>query len=136
MLGSLPHTRERQTLCIDDEMYLRITPAYAGKTSPHTHQTVLGQDHPRIRGKDWFRYYYLATNEGSPPHTRERRTRKILRQECTRITPAYAGKTTCWKSDKRGNRDHPRIRGKDHCSRLVAFLDIGSPPHTRERLPA
>ena len=51
------------------------------------------EDHPRIRGKDIFRYLIIVEIEGSPPHTRERLHHQRIRTLLT--------------------KDHPRIRGKD-----------------------
>ena len=50
--GSPPLTRERHYPYADNGMYVRITPAYAGKTIHRAEQGVLPQDHPRLRGKD------------------------------------------------------------------------------------
>ena len=70
---------------------------------------------------------------GSPPHTRERPSRYAFAFLSSRITPAYAGKTT-WKGDKPSlKQDHPRIRGKDTVTSSDDCPMCGSPPHTRER---
>ncbi len=50
--GSPPHTRERRVAEEVLELGIRITPAYAGKTSPLWWKQHKDKDHPRIRGKD------------------------------------------------------------------------------------
>ncbi len=70
--GSPPHTRERLIKCKSDMYYLRITPAYAGKTAGRPRFQCSARDHPRIRGKDIFASSLIVLSRGSPPHTRER----------------------------------------------------------------
>ena len=74
-------------------MIWRITPAYAGKTVDDLEGDLRFQDHPRIRGKDFFKVECNSFKLGSPPHTRERPVIKINNTSTSRITPAYAGKT-------------------------------------------
>ena len=52
----------------------------------------------------------------------------------SRITPAYAGKTTAHIAECLIMKDHPRIRGKDDETLRKKTGKSGSPPHTRERL--
>ena len=91
------------------------------------------EDHPRIRGKDFWKMTAANWNKGSPPHTRERPYNALEDLESYRITPAYAGKTPATTYPTRQSQDHPRIRGKDCGSATFFFSVSGSPPHTRER---
>ena len=50
--GSPPHVRERLSDSIQELRELRITPACAGKTSPHIGCGARPGDHPRMCGKD------------------------------------------------------------------------------------
>ena len=70
---------------------------------------------------------------GSPPHTRERPTFPNLETWDLGITPAYAGKTYHTQHNQIQLQEHPRIRGKDQRSYSFSNVNIGSPPHTRER---
>ena len=70
-----------------------ITPAYAGKTASGDYFMYDGEDHPRLRGKDFSRTFSGRTLSGSPPLTRERLSRAMTEFENAGITPAYAGKT-------------------------------------------
>ncbi len=91
------------------------------------------RDHPRIRGKDPNLWIRTRSNAGSPPHTRERRSKAHAIHTQGRITPAYAGKTHHRNGETDLHEDHPRIRGKDVFVRLCILTALGSPPHTRER---
>ena len=93
ILGSPPHTRERLNLSIRNMNAVGITPAYAGKTYQEALSTCKNQDHPRIRGKDFLFILRRHSHQGSPPHTRERRSNDDTFDNVDRITPAYAGKT-------------------------------------------
>ena len=55
---------------------------------------------------------------------------------CHRITPACAGKTTLGEKVSRESQDHPRMCGKDPASFAMRLMQLGSPPHVRERLAA
>ena len=48
-----------------------------------------------------------------------------------RITPAYAGKSSCHKKEARGNRDHPRLCGEKPASSSLVMFQPGSPPPMR-----
>ena len=106
--------RERPANVGDGTDALRITPAYAGKTSGTSRTGDKHQDHPRVCGKDcvirlfWFR--------------------------CLWITPAYAGKTKRGRSRSGTLRDHPRVCGKDTDVSGASNFSRGSPPRMRERL--
>ena len=54
----------------------RITPAYAGKSSPAAVKVIFGQDHPRLCGEKLWHHRGIRQQEG--------------------ITPAYAGKSTVY----------------------------------------
>ena len=71
-LGSPPHVRERHTGVFLDEFRSGITPACAGKTTSSTNGTTIGEDHPRMCGKDLPTVTHDKVLAGSPPHVRER----------------------------------------------------------------
>ena len=74
-----------------------------------------------------------SLTSGSPPLTRERRSRAISIKTNNGITPAYAGKTLSLGAIIGCPKDHPRLRGKDGIMFHAGMLDLGSPPLTRER---
>ena len=109
-----------------------ITPAYAGNTTLLIPPADRKWDHPRIRGKHINNGRVMLADRGSPPHTRETPAKVDSLIMRTRITPAYAGNTTCKLNHSLHEQDHPRIRGKHTPSSNVKVPVIGSPPHTRE----
>ena len=99
---------------VSTTIYLRSTPAYAGKTLGKKTGQSACRDHPRLRGKDDKSTVAPEALTGSPPLARER-------PSSSRI--AYSG-------------DHPRLRGKDQS--IIGWINRfpGSPPLARERLVA
>ena len=93
MRGSPPLTRERQLAYCNNDVEIRITPAYAGKTCQFCCYTSGGWDHPRLRGKDGVWVRCPDESQGSPPLTRERLRTWTGTNHFAGITPAYAGKT-------------------------------------------
>ena len=101
-------------------------------------------------GKDEKPYFTRNAAPGSPPHVRERLrdSRNVERyngitQRLTLcwsfliaggITPACAGKTERRMVIWILNGDHPRMCGKDFDDSVYYDMDLGSPPHVRERL--
>ena len=112
--GSPPRVRERPT----------IKP---------TQRHSIG-DHPRVCGKDMGVFSRSGTGGGSPPRVRERHKGCNLSVLGFRITPACAGKTGLFKAGGVGDKDHPRVCGKDLYLYYRNFCEIGSPPRVRERL--
>ena len=49
----------------------------------------------------------------------------------SRITPAYAGKSSCRRKESRGSKDHPRLCGEKLLSSVPVDLVSGSPPPMR-----
>ena len=73
--------------------YLRITPAYAGKSGFSVAKGAIAEDHPRLCGEKFVRVALLARIVGSPPPMRGK-VHKIQAYDLyNRITPAYAGKS-------------------------------------------
>ena len=64
-------------------------------------------------GKDRVIVFEKDTNEGSPPHVRERRVIAVLLYCQVGITPACAGKTELTDDISFSVGDHPRMCGKD-----------------------
>ena len=91
--GSPPLTRGTPGVPGKCRSQPRITPAYAGNTSPSCRPHGRLWDHPRLRGEHAVLVIFLFPFTGSPPLTRGTRH---LRRFCLRtvgITPAYAGNT-------------------------------------------
>ena len=111
--------------------YLRITPAYAGKSSCFVGSSCFGGDHPRICGEKAGSYLQSMGLLGSPPHMRGKAALDSVVHAPLGITPAYAGKSVIVRPLRSVSVDHPRICGeKPAFWRCWCFL-LGSPPHMR-----
>ena len=72
---------------------VRITPAYAGKSSNDLHNCCNCQDHPRLCGEKILSQETSSEDIGSPPPMRGKAEKPDSGQQKHRITPAYAGKS-------------------------------------------
>ena len=132
--GSPPHARGRQPGKNQRHHCDGITPACAGKTWTSGIRRFRRWDHPRMRGEDTTKTSIFTTPPGSPPHARGRPAVKPGEIECSRITPACAGKTTLSRQRIYAWTDHPRMRGEDVHGGQSRRRSVGSPPHARGRL--
>ncbi len=110
-----------------------ITPACAGKTRDRCRRAGKAEDHPRLRGKNYVVTDSKNPQIGSPPLAREKRIKRNHQEPRPGITPACAGKTTLLRCYDAGNRDHPRLRGKNLTPIAIPVKDKGSPPLAREK---
>ena len=101
--GSPPPTRGKRIIPFVNSFLLRITPAYAGKTQLKAKSIISGEDHPRLRGENAILPGHQTLGKGSPPPTRGKLVGKWTIICSPGITPAYAGKTSCfhtgWQMD-------------------------------------
>ena len=112
---------------------MRIIPAYAGQISEAPVRRIWRRDHPRIRGTNWYTDTAQAFIWGSPPHTRDKLRILELCFVSVGITPAYAGQMGNSPPSLHILRDHPRIRGTNERHGYTAHVQMGSPPHTRDK---
>mgnify|MGYP000014047356 CR=1 FL=1 len=89
-----------------------ITPAYAGKRSAAYCLGVRVEDHPRLCGEKLTVQLYRFAVHGSPPPMRGKAPELPLVTSITRITPAYAGKSSERQSEADESKDHPRLCGE------------------------
>ena len=90
---------------------LRITPAYAGKSTSATNRNSTSTDHPRLCGEKKNRPHHSLVWKGSPPPMR--------------------GKVThCMKPMLR-LADHPRLCGEKVVPSVIHSSSTGSPPPMR-----
>ena len=90
---------------------LRITPAYAGKSSATPCCYIHNQDHPRLCGEKINVEFKSGESRGSPPPMRGKVSFEIAFGSTDRITPAYAGKSNCCVVPE-CLLDHPRLCGE------------------------
>ena len=96
----------------EDKAFIRITPAYAGRSPPVRECVVRAEDHPRVRGEKRLPRTPGTARRGSPPRTRGEEKIKSHLSLPPRITPAYAGRSRQAASGQHTNQDHPRVRGE------------------------
>ena len=68
--GSPPRMRGKGSITERAFIYLRITPAYAGKSAPSPQVQLLPWDHPRVCGEKFRAYAMIWQEWGSPPRMR------------------------------------------------------------------
>ena len=104
------------------DLTLGITPAYAGKSGCCHPDPQSQRDHPRVCGEKTTANPQATDHWGSPPRVRGKVRRGHLQHAAHGITPAYAGKrplTVCWRWQK---RDHPRVCGERAASAREAYF--------------
>ena len=69
-LGSPPRGRGKGKDYATAETMQGITPAWAGKRSPHRSAVKACQDHPRVGGEKGLVSTHFKAKEGSPPRGR------------------------------------------------------------------
>ena len=129
--GSPPHMRGKVNEKKANGFDIRITPAYAGKSTLLCFPAEPGWDHPRICGEKSLSGTDTGRKEGSPPHMRGKGNFNGAVPEPSGITPAYAGKSESMYLLRFLTGDHPRICGEKLASRISKPAQSGSPPHMR-----
>ena len=118
-----------------ERVYIRITPADAGKTAPA--RIFLAHaiwDHPRGCGENACVHPILPVTRGSPPRMRGKQQPAKQNTEQGGITPADAGKTLYSFLSKNRSWDHPRGCGENCWLCQLRFASQGSPPRMRGKL--
>ena len=129
--GSPPRMRGKGLSDDGHFVAYRITPAYAGKRRSVLVLLQADRDHPRICGEKLEAVFPRFDHLGSPPHMRGKVLGECPENDCTRITPAYAGKSRIFQRGIRPVRDHPRICGEKQYKKSSGEWYQGSPPHMR-----
>ena len=113
---------------------VRITPAWAGKSSQTEIRHSSREDHPRMGGEKGLRVQYAAGLPGSPPRRRGKDDTLHISGFFPGITPAQAGKR--WRCIPCFciRWDHPRAGGEKCCLRSVQCFQRGSPPRGRGKV--
>ena len=120
-----------------EHLWIRITPAYAGKSHSLFHSTEVEQDHPRLCGEKPEKRGRKIINPGSPPPMRGKVGDAIGGTFKSGITPAYAGKSSRRFFARSMYQDHPRLCGEKLNITFLSMFRMGSPPPMRGKvLPA
>ena len=92
-LGSPPRGRGKVGFYMSYYPAPRITPAWAGKRCYPEQSWSMRRDHPRVGGEKQPLFFVGSGVLGSPPRGRGKAPGFLLSFFCTRITPAWAGKS-------------------------------------------
>ena len=112
--GSPPRMQGKGAFQILHHLFIRITPAYAGKRHAVQCCVQMVKDHPRMCGEKPLGLAPAGWPSGSPPHVRGKDSAIEVLQTLVGITPACAGKS-------------------GFCSFPPGFF-VGSPPHVRGKV--
>ena len=113
---------------------VRITPAYAGKSSYGINANALARDHPRLCGEKLAYFDITDISTGSPPPMRGKEQYLIAEGVASRITPAYAGKSYQRRNRRSQVWDHPRLCGEKLLTIKSLVTITGSPPPMRGKV--
>ena len=116
--GSPPRGRGKATFWDKVRGKVRITPAWAGKSRTPARSSCKAVDHPRVGGEKSFIYPFPFFRQGSPPRGRGKDHRPPTGSSPSRITPAWAGKSTDTLRLRCISRDHPRVGGEKFMVKL------------------
>ena len=133
-LGSSPHRRGKAYLWIIHQIFIRITPAWAGKRSVELFLSVLSLDHPRVGGEKLSVCSGICAGLGSPPRGRGKAAGVLQRNRPAGITPAWAGKRGHLRGLLFSSQDHPRVGGEKAACWSVGRSATGSPPRGRGKV--
>ena len=114
--GSPPRGRGKVSYCSSSGLRMRITPAYAGKSSNRRAAGRARRDHPRVCGEKVILCHFLSSFLGSPPRMRGKGVTVDASARIDGITPAYAGKSFVVLVFRLADEDHPRVCGEKDSS--------------------
>ena len=134
-LGSPPHGRGKELIFLPSFFSMRITPAWAGKSTAGLACAFVTRDHPRMGGEKLGRTRLERWRLGSPPHGRGKGRCGVKGQRPFRITPAWAGKSPSDGAGECRRKDHPRMGGEKLFGTVSGESLTGSPPHGRGKGP-
>ena len=129
--GSPPRVRGKVVLHSCVLLYVRITPACAGKRNMYAKRWCWRMDHPRVCGEKRWAASCAGDHPGSPPRVRGKADAEAGGLPLKGITPACAGKSPCTTTATTPHRDHPRVCGEKKASGVSASRSSGSPPRVR-----
>ena len=112
-------------------VFLRITPACAGKSARRISHDRAREDHPRVCGEKLQSNQLLQEEKGSPPRVRGKAETDNHALNTMRITPACAGKSGRTSRANGCNEDHPRVCGEKPECKVSSGYTKGSPPRVR-----
>ena len=134
--GSSPLTRGKQAPYANRRTLHGLIPAHAGKTISPVLTLSMTQAHPRSRGENVVGWWGGGCQVGSSPLTRGKLGDAGARTLLSGLIPAHAGKTLTNASQGTREPAHPRSRGENFSTPVMALASAGSSPLTRGKLDA
>ncbi len=114
-------------------VFIRLTPAWAGKTASSRASARWTATHPRVGGEDVSNGMEWDFEDDSPPRGRGRPRRRLAPRRRHRLTPAWAGKTAPRSASSCPTPTHPRVGGEDQHIVGRGSRRCDSPPRGRGR---
>ena len=133
-VGSPPRVRGKGSIRCATAPTTAITPACAGKRLWPRRTNTMSQDHPRVCGEKCVSGAWGGGKSGSPPRVRGKVVSDSGSVNCSRITPACAGKSKGGYRALKAQRDHPRVCGEKKAIWCHRFYHQGSPPRVRGKV--
>ena len=130
-VGSSPLTRGKRGGCSAPRADTWLIPAHAGKTPPGIDVERPCRAHPRSRGENVVGWWGGGCQVGSSPLTRGKLGDAGARTLLSGLIPAHAGKTLTNASQGTREPAHPRSRGENFSTPVMALASAGSSPLTR-----
>ena len=134
LLGLPPRRRGKVSGRRHKSLVPGITPAWAGKSLFCFTAAVPIQDHPRMGGEKLLTCERIDFRLGSPPRGRGKGFGGLHMSVFSRITPAWAGKSSRAPWAISPARDHPRMGGEKPKVLYPICINIGSPPRGRGKV--
>ena len=110
--GSPPRMRGKAVPAALPDVTHGITPAYAGKRNGRCSCSTAGRDHPRVCGEKPSNRCSAFASPGSPPRVQGKVLCAGTDAPADGITPACAGKSSCWAATTTARTDYPRVCGE------------------------
>ena len=134
--GSSPLTRGKLNALTQPSRERRLIPAHAGKTGTAKSAYLNRLAHPRSRGENCSKSWWINPQCGSSPLTRGKRAGVNSPIWHLRLIPAHAGKTSLRAILTHIEAAHPRSRGENARSGDKRDRRRGSSPLTRGKQDA
>ena len=129
--GSSPRMRGKQTSCNQPLFYLRLIPAYAGKTDCAVGVRPGNGAHPRVCGENTGIIGVAQVVPGSSPRMRGKQSSHDRNHRVVGLIPAYAGKTIHVHWPRARTPAHPRVCGENLVIPTHRKAHAGSSPRMR-----
>ena len=133
-VGLPPRGRGRERFAEYRYAQSRITPAWAGKSLCLATGRLININYPRVGGEESAASRSSASAAGLPPRGRGRGLAGRPQGVPSRITPAWAGKSSATARPSSARPDYPRVGGEEACTCKDGPTASGLPPRGRGRV--